>query len=99
MDDLRRLNDLCTDGRMHWIAGERAWSAEPTDVLRALADEGFQEYKQETTRSRRDRVPSGGVWQGIDNRTGTVASAIWVRRMDASPLVFIDFDGEPFEGR
>jgi hypothetical protein len=99
MDDLRRLNDLCTDGRMLWIAGERAWSAEPTDVLRALVDEGFQEYKQETTRSRRDRVPSGGVWQGIDNRTGTVASAIWVRRMHAPPLVFIDFDGEPFEGR
>jgi len=97
--DLQSLNDLCADGRMHWVADERAWNAEPSDVLTALANQGFQEYKHETTRSVRDRIPTGGVWQDIDNRTGTVASAIWVRRTDAPPLVFIDINGEPFEGR
>jgi len=99
MPNLQSLNDLRADGRMHWLADEGAWNAEPSDVLHALTGEGFQEYKHEITRSRRDRVPSGGVWQGIDSRTGTVASAIWVRRTDAPPLIFIDIDGEPFEGK
>jgi hypothetical protein len=98
MTDLSRLNELRAHGRMTWVASERVWTAEPGDVVQALAGDGFQEYKHEVTRSRRDRAPLGGVWQGLDSRTGTVASAIWVQRPDAPPLVVIDIDGEPLEG-
>jgi hypothetical protein len=95
MTDLRRLTELRGYGRMHWIPSEHAWTAEPDDVLAALTGEGFQEYKHEVARSRRDRAPRGGVWQGLDGRTGMVASAVWVQRSDGSRMVFIDIDGEP----
>jgi hypothetical protein len=37
------------------------------------------------------------VWQGLDSRTGAVASAIWVHRGDDA-LVFIDIDGDRVTG-
>jgi hypothetical protein len=95
MADFPRLNELRTQGRLTWVATERAWIADPHEVVDALTGAGFQEYRHEVMHSRRDRIPSGGVWQGLDRRTGAVASAIWVRRPDAPPLVFIDIDGEP----
>jgi hypothetical protein len=98
MTDLSRLNELREAGQMQWVATERAWAVEPGVVVQALAGDGFQEYKREVTRSRPDREPTGGVWQGLDSRTGTVASAIWVQRPDASALVYIDIDGQPVEG-
>jgi hypothetical protein len=97
MANLPHLNDLRTQGRLAWAAIERAWTADPREVVDALAGAGFHEYRHEVTQSRRDRTPTGGVWQGLDSRTGAVASAIWVRRHDAPPLVFIDIDGEPLE--
>ena len=61
--------------------------------------EGFAECKRETTTSRRDRHPAGGVWQGVDPRTGSVASAVWVNHAAWPPaLVFIEVDGEPLTG-
>ena len=93
MEPLPGLNELRACGRMAWVDEERAWAARPDDVVEALAHHGFQEYKRESTRSRRDREPTGGVWQGLDARTGAVASAIWVHRGEDS-LVFIDIDGE-----
>ena len=56
--------------------------------LRELHDQG-------RTTSRRDLRPAGGVWQGVNRTTGSVASAIWVTRA-AQPhaLVFIEVDGE-----
>jgi hypothetical protein len=93
--DVRPIDDLRANGRIQWIEAQRAWVAEPDEVVRALAHSGFSEYKREETRSRRDRQPSGGMWQGI-NGSGSVASAVWVNRpgTDAS-LVYIDIDGEP----
>ena len=45
--------------------------------------------------SRRDRRPAGGAWQGVDTRTGSVASAIWVDRSAwDEAVVFIAIDGE-----
>jgi hypothetical protein len=94
MDDKTRLDDLKRDGRMRWLSGERAWVAQPDDVVDALASDGYQEYKREVARSGRDST--GGVWQGINTRTGSVASAIWVRRpSDDAAIVFIDIDGRP----
>jgi hypothetical protein len=39
------------------------------------------------------------VWQGVNPRSGSVASVIWVTR-PAGPqaLVFIDIDGESLNG-
>jgi len=96
MKRMQRLSELRDTGAMRWSGEQRAWVAEPDDVVRALAHDGFQEYKHEVTRSGHDRTPSGGVWQGLDNETGSVASAIWVRA-DMS-LVFIDIDGETVRG-
>jgi hypothetical protein len=84
---------------MTWSAVEHAWIAQPEDVVQALSDEGFQEYKRVEARGRRDRGPAGGVWQGLDARTGAVASAIWVQgAMAPDARVFIEIDGKRLEG-
>jgi hypothetical protein len=95
--DVRPIDDLRASGRMRWIDEQRAWAAEPDEIVRALAHSGFSEYKREETRSRRDRQPSGGMWQGIDG-SGSVASAVWVNRAGAElAIVYIDIDGEPLK--
>lgn len=98
MDHFRALHDLREGGKLRWSPSDHAWSADPGDVVDALAHEGFQEYRREVMRSRNDRAPSGGMWQGLDRVSGIVASAIWVARDDAPPIVFIDIDGEPLRG-
>ena len=95
-----RLNELREYGRMHWLEGAHAWRAEPDDVMNALAADGFQECKRETARIPRGGGSTGGVWQGIDHRTGAVASTVWVRQPATdSPIVFITIDGQAIEGR
>jgi hypothetical protein len=92
------LNDLCEQGRMLWIDAERGWSAAPDDIVDALSTDGFEECKRATTTSRRDLRPAGGVWQGVNRRTGSVASAIWMHRpRQARAIVFIAIDGEAFK--
>jgi hypothetical protein len=91
MEDRYRLDDLKREGRLRWIASERAWVAQPHDVVDALVHDGYAEYKREVARS--GRAEAGGMWQGI-SPTGSVASAIWVQR-PTDALVFIDIDGRP----
>jgi hypothetical protein len=93
------LDELRIDGRMTWREAQSGWIAAPEEIVTALAREGFEECKREMTTSRRDRRPAGGVWQGLNTRTGSVASAIWVNRA-AWPraIVFITVDGEPVKG-
>lgn len=91
--DIRPIEELRANGRMTWAADQRAWIARPDEIVSALTHSGFSEYKREETRSRRGHRPSGGVWQGIDG-AGSVASAVWINRPDAS-IVYIDIDGEP----
>lgn len=94
------LSQLCTHGRLQWIGPELGWLAEPGEVVAALCHDGFQECKHEVARSRRDRRPAGGVWQGLNSETGSVASAIWVSLPEQpSALVFIDIDGERVQAR
>ena len=84
---------------MHWIAAENGWGAALDDIVAALSRDGFDECKREMTTSRRDTRPAGGVWQGINTRTGSVASAIWVNRpLWPQAVVFITIDGEPLTG-
>src|SRR3989442_13117916 len=93
MDRLRELRDA---GKIEWIEEMAAWAGQLDDIVRALADEGFQECRREIVRSRRDRQPAGGLWQGVNQRTGVGASAGWVNR--AGPrhsLGFVDLHREP----
>jgi hypothetical protein len=92
------VDALREQGKMTWSEREGGWVAAPGDILSALASDGFEPCKRESTTSRRDGQPAGGVWQGVNMSTGTVASAIWVNRpgwQDA--IVFIAIDGEPLE--
>jgi len=99
MVDMQRLNELREHGQMMWTGHEQAWIARPDEVVSALAHEGFEEYKREEATHRRGRRAAGGVWQGLNTHTGSVASAIWVSRSTPEEaLVFIDIDGVPVEG-
>ena len=95
MNGFDRLFELCRGGRMRWTG--HGWIAEPDEVMEALACDGFQECKREVARNPIDHRPAGGVWQGLNNQTGAVASAIWVKAPDQS-LVFIEIDGHPLAG-
>jgi len=96
MESMDRLTELRENGTMRWSEEQRAWVAEPDVVVSALAHDGFEEYKREIARRGPDLAPAGGVWQGLNCKTGAVASAIWVRA--DTPLVFIDIDGETVRG-
>ena len=87
------LDELHAQGRIRWNAHEHAWIAEPDEVVAALAQAGFEERRREIARSRSDREPAGGLWQGVNRRTGSVASAVWVNV--PAPVVFVDIDGVP----
>lgn len=94
------LNELREQGRMSWIEDQRGWVAAPEDIVTALLNDGFAECKRETTTSRRDLQPAGGVWQGVNPRTGSVASAIWVNGpRPARAIVCITIDGESVKQR
>jgi hypothetical protein len=85
---------------MTWGEKERGWSAAPEEIMDALSNDGFEECKRATTTSRQDLRPAGGLWQGVNRQTGSVASAIWVhRRPPAQAIVFIAIDGESFRNR
>ena len=99
MQEMTGFTALREHSRMRWIEREHGWVAAPEDVVTALSNEGFAECKRETTTSRRDRHPAGGVWQGVDPQTGSVASAVWVNHAAWPPaLVFIEVDGESLTG-
>jgi len=91
----RRLNELREQDRMTWMEDGQGWVGEPDEILNALAEDGFDECKRATTASRADCRPAGGVWQGINPRTGSVASAIWVARASGQPaMMFVEIDGQ-----
>ena len=101
MREMIGLTELRRQGRMTWMEPEHGWVAAPEEILTALAKDGFAECKRALTTSRSDSRPAGGVWQGVDTRTATVASAIWVNRPGwQQAIVFIDIDGQSFvDGR
>ena len=99
MQPVHGLNELRGRGGMGWVEEENGWSAEPDDIMGALSQDGFDECKRETTTSRRDTRPAGGVWQGVNRHTGSVASAIWVNRpISPQAIVFITIDGVSVTG-
>lgn len=98
MDEIRGLDGLRQQGRITWADAEAGWRARPEEIVSALVTDGFQEYKCEEAKSRRDREPAGGMWQGINTQTGAVASAIWAKPTGDEAIVFIDIDGRPLRG-
>ena len=95
MEVMYGLEDLREQGGITWIESEHGWNATPEDIVKALSNDGFEECKRATTTSHRDLRPAGGVWQGVNPRTGSVASAIWVTRPARhQATVFISIDGE-----
>lgn len=99
MQAMTAVDDLRGRGKMTWIKAERGWVAAPEEIVSALSSDGFEECKREMTTSRRDSQPAGGLWQGLNTRTGTVASAIWVTGiLSPQAMVFITVDGELLQG-
>lgn len=99
---MRRMTafvELREHSRVTWSEQEHGWAAASEEIVSALSHDGFEECKRELTTSRRDRQPAGGLWQGVNPRTGSVASAIWVTRA-AWPhaIVFVEVDGESLTG-
>ena len=92
---MKALRDLVSEGRIAWAPEVRGWIAQPGDIVDALAREGFAEFKADAARSRRGEPASGGFWQGLDARTGAVASAVWIRGDDdgTRAVVYVEVDG------
>ena len=88
------LNALRDHGGMSWSERKHGWTGVPERILDALARDGFDECKRAVATSRRDSQSAGGVWQGLNPRTGSVASAIWVTDLAApDATIFIQIDG------
>ncbi len=86
---------LVEQDRMTWIGQEHGWVATPEDIVTTLSKDGLEGCQREMTTSRRDLRPAGSVWQGVNPRTASVASAIWVTRPARhQAIVFIPIDGE-----
>lgn len=99
MQTMNAVDDLRGQGRMTWMKADGGWVAAPDEIVSALSTDGFEECKREMTTSRRDGRPAGGLWQGLNTRTGAVASAIWVTRLRSrQAMVFITVDGELLQG-
>jgi hypothetical protein len=95
MDEMNAIEQLRGKNKMTWIEEAQGWLAAPEDIVDALANEGFVECKRATTTSRRDLRPTGGIWQGVNRSTGSVASTIWVDRPSRpETIVFVTIDGE-----
>jgi hypothetical protein len=95
---MNAIHQLLTEAKMTWMQEEQGWIVAPDDIVDALTSDGFVECKRATTTSRRDLRPTGGLWQGVNNGTGAVASTIWVERpFRARIIVFVTIDGEPLD--
>jgi hypothetical protein len=77
MDGMRTVDVLRGQGTIAWTEEHRAWVASPKEVVGLLTNQGFAEYKREQIRTRSGEV-AAGLWEGLDLRTGALASAIWV---------------------
>src|SRR3990172_240571 len=93
-EPMTSLNELREQGQMTWSEQEQGWIGTPGKIFDALAADGFNECKREMISSRRDCRPVGGVWQGVNPLTNSVASLIWVARPAAPPApLFLEIVG------
>lgn len=94
MKDVGRLDRLRATSSIAWSDEEHGWVGDEHEIVTALTMLGYREYKHEVARTRRDRRPVGGVWQGLDPSTGSVASVVWHAR-EAVPgaVAVVEIDG------
>ena len=97
---MNAFRELMTEGRIAWAAEVRGWIGQPGDIVDALSREGFTEFKADAARGPRGGLSRGGIWQGLDARTGAVASAVWVRvPQGGDAVVYVDVDGTPINAQ
>jgi len=97
------LDALREQGQMTWSEHADGWNGRPEEILRALGTDGFQECKREMTTSRGIATRLGGVWQGVNPHTKSVASVVWVGALgpaagDGVSRDRREYDGEPQKG-
>jgi len=81
------------------VEGRRRIIGDPDEVVSVLVSDGFSECKRELLRRRGGSRPLGGVWQGLNRVTGSVASVVWIRDGDsAGSVVYIEIDPAPRQG-
>jgi len=96
---MRRFHELRQQRRMLWMVHQHGWVVVPEEIVNAFSNAGFEECTRKPTTSRLDRLPAGGLWQGVHPRTGSAAPATWVNRPARHyTLVFIEVDGESLTG-
>src|SRR5262245_19039569 len=92
---LHGLDGLRANGRIVWDCHRRGWLGDPDAIGSALSTDGFHEYEQELARGGRDRRVTGGLWEGLHDADGSVASAVWIRHPEQTDaLVFVTLNGE-----
>ncbi len=85
--------------QMQWGGHATGWIGDPGQVLNALARDGYEACRSEITSSTVRRMPLGGVWQGLNPCTGSVASVVWLRREQCrDAVIIIAIDGERMHG-
>jgi hypothetical protein len=90
------LGELRARGRLHWTSGAGCWAADPGEIIDALTRDGFREFKREVATRPPPSPALGGVWQGLDGRTGSVASALWIAHPGGAGVqIFLAIDGGP----
>jgi hypothetical protein len=95
MRQMRAFSELRQKRRMSWMVQQHGWVAVPEEIVNALSNEGFEECSKPTT-SRYDHHPAAGLWQGVHPRTGSAASASWVKcPARHHTLVFIEVVRSP----
>jgi hypothetical protein len=99
MNQSAHLHDLIQGHKAIWIDRLHGWLACPDDIVGSFSREGFQQYRCELIRGRCEHCPLGGLWEGLDESTGSVVSVIWVNRPGPrEAIVYVDVDGLPLEG-
>ena len=94
-----RIAELEHQGAMRWSAEDHMWVADPECVVQALTGDGYREYRREIANHARNQTRAGGMGQGLDPETGTVATVIWVNHaVPSESHVFIEVEGHPIEG-
>ncbi len=86
------LDELRRSPRFTWAPTERMWIGDAGEAVQALSRHRFEESTHDIVRCGADGDVLGGLWQGLNPRTGDVASVVWIR-YGAVALLVVDVNG------